>query len=122
MKSLNIKDIKKLIVFTIIILFAFIYIKEIFSIIVYIINLFMPFIIGLGIAFVLNVLVNVIEKKWFKNWHTTLLTKRTVSLVLALAIVIGFLAFLLFLIIPNLQNTIAIFADSIPTYNEHIQR
>ncbi len=121
MKSLNIKDIKKLIVFTIIILFAFIYIKEIFSIIVYIINLFMPFIVGLGIAFVLNVLVNVIEKKWFKNWHTTLLTKRTVSLVLALAIVIGFLAFLLFLIIPNLQNTIAIFADSIPTYNEHIQ-
>ena len=94
MKSLNIKDIKKLIVFTIIILFAFIYIKEIFSIIVYIINLFMPFIVGLGIAFVLNVLVNVIEKKWFKNWHTTLLTKRTVSLVLALAIVIGFLAFL----------------------------
>lgn len=121
MKSFKIKEIKEIIIFSILLTFAFIYIKDLFNIIKYIIHLCMPFIVGLGIAFVLNVLVNVIEKKWFKNWQTTLLTKRTVSLILALTIVIGFLAFLLFLIIPNLQNTIAIFADSIPKYNQNIQ-
>ena len=96
MKSFKIKEIKEIIIFSILLIFAFIYIKDLFNIIKYIIHLFMPFIVGLGIAFVLNVLVNVIEKKWFKNWQTTLLTKRTVSLILALTIVIGFLAFLLF--------------------------
>ena len=43
-------------------------IKDIINILGYIIKLFMPFIIGLGVAFVLNVLVNVVEKKWLKNW------------------------------------------------------
>ena len=42
-------------------------------------------------------------------------------MLIALILVIGFIVFLLFLIIPNLQNTIAIFADSIPVYNENLQ-
>lgn len=121
MKSFSMKDIKYLILYTILIIFAFIYIKDIINILGYIIKLFMPFIVGLAIAFVLNVLVNVVERKWLKNWKTTALTKRAVSLIIALTIVIGFFVFLLFLIIPNLQNTIAIFADNIPAYTENLQ-
>ncbi len=121
MKSFSLKELKKIILYTVILIFAFIYIKDIIGILKYIFKLLMPFIIGLAIAFVLNVLINVIEKKWFKNWQASLTTKRTVSLLLALTIVIGFIVFLLFLIIPNLQNTIAIFADNIPKYNENLQ-
>ena len=121
MKSFSLKELKKIILYTVILIFAFIYIKDIIGILKYIFKLLMPFIIGLAIAFVLNVLINVIEKKWFKNWQASLMTKRTVSLLLALTIVIGFIVFLLFLIIPNLQNTIAIFADNIPKYNENLQ-
>ena len=121
MKSFSLKELKKIILYTVILIFAFIYIKDIIGILKYIVKLLMPFIIGLAIAFVLNVLINVIEKKWFKNWQASLTTKRTVSLLLALTIVIGFIVFLLFLIIPNLQNTIAIFADNISKYNENLQ-
>lgn len=121
MKSFSVKDLKYLILYTVVLVFAFLYIDKILSILGYIIKLFMPFIIGLAIAFVLNVLVNVIEKKWLKNWKTKVVTKRAVSLLIALILVIGFIVFLLFLIIPNLQNTIAIFADSIPVYNENLQ-
>ena len=121
MKSFNVKDLKYLIIYTVVLVFAFLYIDKILSILGYIIKLFMPFIIGLAIAFVLNVLVNVIEKKWLKNWKVKVMTKRAVSLLIALILVIGFIVFLLFLIIPNLQNTIAIFADSIPVYNENLQ-
>ena len=121
MKSFSVKDLKYLIIYTVVLVFAFLYIDKILSILGYIIKLFMPFIIGLAIAFVLNVLVNVIEKKWLKNWKVKVMTKRAVSLLIALILVIGFIVFLLFLIIPNLQNTIAIFADSIPVYNENLQ-
>lgn len=96
MKSFSMKDIKYLILYTILIIFAFIYIKDIINILGYIIKLFMPFIVGLAIAFVLNVLVNVVERKWLKNWKTTALTKRAVSLIIALTIVIGFLCFCYF--------------------------
>lgn len=121
MKSFSIKELKYLILYTIVLIFTFIYIKDIINILKYIINLLMPFIIGIAIAFVLNVLVNVIEKKWIKSWKISALSKRTISLLIALAIIIGFIVFLLFLIIPNLQNTIAIFADNIPIYNENLQ-
>lgn len=121
MKSFSLKDLKHLILYAVVLIFAFIYLKDIIGILGYIIKLFMPFIVGLAIAFVLNVLVNVVERKWLKNWKTSAMTKRAVSLVIALAIVIGFFVFLLFLIIPNLQNTIAIFADNIPAYSENLQ-
>ena len=121
MKSINIKDIKKLIIMAIVLIFAFIYISEIWSFVKFVIKIFMPFIIGLAIAFVLNVLVNVVERKWLKSWKTSAVVKRALSLIIALAIVIGFCVFLLFLIIPNLQNTIAIFADNIPAYSENLQ-
>ena len=53
--KLNKKDIRFLILYTILLIFGFIYIKEIFSILRNIIKIFMPFIIGIMIAFVLNV-------------------------------------------------------------------
>ena len=121
MKSFKIKDLKYLILYTVVLIFAFIYIDKILNFLGYIIKLFMPFIIGLAIAFVLNVLVNVVERKWLKNWKVKVMTKRAIGLIIALTIVFGFIVFLLFLIIPNLQNTIAIFADSIPVYNENLQ-
>ncbi len=116
MKSFNLKSIKSLILYTVLLVFAFIYIREIISILQYIIKLFMPFIVGLAIAFVLNVLINVIEHKWLKNLKTNITTKRAISIIISLTIIIGFFVFLLFLIIPNLQNTIAIFAENVPTY------
>ena len=77
------KDIIKLILFTVIIIFAFIYIKTIGSFLAYLINIFMPFIIGIFIAFILNVLLNFVENKLFKklnnkNYKTWYKIKRTV--------------------------------------------
>lgn len=121
MKTINIKDIKKLIILAIVLIFGFIYISEIWSFIKFVIKIFMPFIIGLAIAFVLNVLMNSIETKWFGKWKVSTKVKRPISLLISIAIVLGFIVFLLFLIIPNLQNTISLFADSIPVYSRNLQ-
>ena len=119
--KLNKKDIRFLILYTVLLIFGFIYIKEIFSILRYIIKIFMPFIIGIMIAFVLNVLMEVIENKWFEklNWNKN--TKRAVSLTLSIFIVIGFFIILMLLIIPNLQDTIVIFANNIPDYLSNLK-
>lgn len=119
--KLNKKDIRFLILYTVLLMFGFIYIKEIFSILKYIIKIFMPFIIGIMIAFVLNVLMEVIENKWFEklNWNKN--TKRALSLTLSIFIVIGFFIILMLLIIPNLQDTIVIFANNIPDYLSNLK-
>jgi len=119
--KLNKKDIRFLILYTVLLIFGFIYIKEIFSILRYIIKIFMPFIIGIMIAFVLNVLMEVIENKWFEklNWNKN--TKRGISLTLSILIVIGFFIILMLLIIPNLQDTIVIFANNIPDYLSNLK-
>lgn len=119
--KLNKKDIRFLMLYTILLIFGFIYIKEIFSILRNIIKIFMPFIIGIMIAFVLNVLMEVIENKWFEklNWNKN--TKRGISLTLSILIVIGFFIILMLLIIPNLQDTIVIFANNIPDYLSNLK-
>lgn len=119
--KLNKKELMGIILYTVVLIFAFIYIKEIFSFIKYIVHIFAPFLVGICIAYVLNVLVNVIENKWLKKYLTDSKNKRVISLLLALSIVIGFFTLLLLLIIPNLQNTIAIFADNLPTYNASLK-
>lgn len=121
MKTINLKEIKKNIFLAIVLVFAFIYIKKIWQFITFIIKIFMPFIIGLAIAFVINVLMNTIEKKWLKKWNTKSNIKRVISLLLSIILVISFIIFLLLLIIPNLQNTIALFADSIPIYSQNLE-
>ena len=121
MKQVDIKDIKKLVIMAIVLIFAFIYISEIWSFVKFVIRIFMPFIIGLAIAFVLNVLMNTIENKWFKKWKASTKVKRPISLLVSIALVLGFIVFLLLLIIPNLQNTIELFADSIPAYSRSLQ-
>ena len=119
----NKKDIIKLILFTVIIIFAFIYIKTIGSFLAYLINIFMPFIIGIFIAFILNVLLNFVENKLFKklnnkNYKTWSKLKRPVSVIITFIIIITIIVFILGLLIPQLQNTVSLFTKNFDTYKE----
>ena len=117
------KDIIKLILFTIIIIFAFINIKAIGSFLAYLINIFMPFIIGIFIAFILNVLLSFVENKLFKklnnkNYKTWSKLKRPVSVIITFIIIITIIVFILGLLIPQLQNTVILFTKNFDTYKE----
>ena len=117
------KDIIKLILFTVIIIFAFMYIKTIGSFLAYLINIFMPFIIGIFIAFILNVLLNFVENKLFKklnnkNYKTWSKLKRPVSVIITFIIIITIIVFILGLLIPQLQNTVSLFTKNFDTYKE----
>lgn len=118
----NKKDLLGIITFTVVLIFSFIYIVPIWQFVEYIFKLFMPFILGLVIAFVLNVLMSAIENKWLKKAFKSVNNKvrRTISLILSLTIVLGLFIFIGKLVIPELQNTIEIFSDNIEVYQENL--
>lgn len=117
----NKKDMIKFIIFAVVLIFAFIHIKEIWNFLGFILKLIMPFILGIVIAFVLNILINLIEKKLLNKAKMNEKSKRTISLLLSLAIVFTFIVVLLLLIIPQLKNTVELFVDNMPVYEENVK-
>lgn len=75
---------------------------------------FMPFIIGGALAFILNIPMTTIEglltkvTKGYRKWY------RGISILASFLIVVFFFYFLIFLIIPDLQQTITSFIDVVP--------
>lgn len=84
------------------------------SVIALISSAFMPFIIGGALAFILNLPMTAIEglltkfTKGYKKWY------RAIAIIASFSIVILFFYFLIFLIIPDLQQTITSFIDVVP--------
>lgn len=115
----QIKNVLLIILFAIALLVTLQNFKLVIDGISYIIKLFSPFILGICIAFILNVFMKKIEGKWFirfkkYKWWSKL--KRPISLLLTVLIVFGLVILLLFLVIPELKNAIEIFINNIPIY------
>lgn len=125
-KMLNLKENKKeimeIILFTIVVIFFFINISEIWKLLEYIIAIFMPFIVGAMIAFVLNVLLNVIEKgiKKLNRKNNKIINriKRPVSVLLTFIIILAVISLMLGLLIPELKNTTELFTKNFDSYKE----
>ena len=90
-----------------------------------IIAVFLPFIIGSAIAFVMNVLLKPLERFWMWLWRKSKKgfaekLKRPVCLILCTLILLGLIFALLFMIIPELKQTVLSFVDGIPEYIEKL--
>lgn len=114
------KDILKIILFTVSLIFLFIYIKPVWEFLGVVFNLIMPFLVGIAIAFVLNILVNLLERKLFNKTKINSKTKHNLSIILSLAIVLSFITFMILLIVPQIKNTTNLFIDNMPTYQENV--
>lgn len=123
MKSEIRKNIVFIITYIAILIFALVNFEKILSILGYIINILSPFLFGIILAFVLNVLVNFIEKKIFgkikpsKTWKKV---KRPVSITLSLIFVVLMIVFIMNLLIPQLKNSVSLFTESLPEYKEDV--
>lgn len=114
------KDILKIITFTVLLVFAFIYINPMIRFLSIALKLLMPFIIGIAMAFILNILVSFLERKLFSKVKMNNKTKHNLSIILSLAIVFSFLTFLFLLIIPQVKNTTDILIENMPKYQENV--
>ncbi|MBE6783559.1 MAG: AI-2E family transporter [Ruminococcaceae bacterium] len=88
-------------------------------------GLFSPFIFGACIAFIINTILRPLEKLWnkipqklrTKNFDKA---KRPVCLTFSVLIVFGSVFAILFMIIPQLVDTITSFANKLPQYVKNI--
>lgn len=83
-------------------------------------SLIFPFFLGLVIAFLLNIPMGAIEKKLFHNRLPR--SKRSLSFLITLILVLGVFALVGFLVIPQLINTAALLGKSMPDYVQRIQK
>lgn len=123
----NIKQLRQLIVFTIVILIALWNYAIIFEWIGFALGIVFPFLLGGAIAFVLNVPMNFLEEKIFRNRYlrdkkAAKRIARPVSLILTIAIVIGVIVLVMFVVIPELTTTVISLGKTIRAFVPDAQR
>ena len=123
MKDKTRKDIIIIISYIALVIFALVNFSKIFVFLGKVISIFSPFLLGIILAFVLNVLNNFIEKKIFgkikpsKVWNKV---KRPLCITLSLILVFLTIFFVMNLLIPQLKNSASLFTDTLPAYKEDI--
>ena len=123
----NMRKLRELILFTIIILIALWNYLLIFEAIRFVFGIVFPFLLGGAIAFVLNVPMNFLEEKLFRNRFVRdkkpfRKLARPMSLILTLIIVIGVVVLVMFVVIPELGKTLISLGRTIRHFVPEAQR
>lgn len=116
----NIKKIIGIISFGIILYFVLQNLKTIRNILASIIDVLSPFLFGAGIAFILNIPMSAIERRFFKTKKMKngkmreSKAKRPICILLSFVLAIILISFIIKLVIPQLISVIVMFASDIP--------
>ena len=75
-----------------------------------------PLILGVAIAYVLNILVSALEKRYFPHSHKTFVkkTRRPFCIIFALLIIISIIFLIFIIVIPQLISAIKLLLEGIP--------
>lgn len=86
----------------------------------FVFKLFMPFIVGIAVAFVLNVPMKTIEErlvnKIFGKHRRLYKYKRPISIILTFILAVGIIQIVFFLFVPELIRTFKTIQENMPTY------
>ena len=120
------RKIRGLIVFTILIMVGLWNFDKVLEIVGVIWGLVFPFVLGGAIAFIINVPMSFIEAKMFgKNKEdrgkAAKKLARPVSLVLTIAIVVGLIVLVMFVLVPQLGDTFSSLGSSIAAFIPKLQ-
>lgn len=123
----NIKKLRGLILFTAVVIVCLWKYEISLDILSFIGGVMLPFIIGGAIAFVLNVPMNFMQRHLFpekKTEKSKVLKKiaRPVSMLIVLFLVVTVIAIVMFVLIPQLGNTIATLGKSIQSFIPQVQK
>lgn len=123
----NIKKIRGLIFFTALIFVAMWNYKLIFAGIKFLGHVIFPFALGGAIAFILNVPMRFVEEKLFKKigFSDTKIGKkisRPLAFILTVLFVIGLIAIVVFVVVPELGNTIVNIGKTLQDFVPQVQK
>lgn len=117
----NIKKIMFLITFTLVMTLCLFNLNTVFSYVNLFLSVITPFIIGCVMAFIINLPMSVIERSLFKNnkIRNNKFAKsiaRPVSLIIALAFLVGIIAIVIGVVLPDLYTTVKSVSVSITNF------
>ncbi|MDF2543577.1 MAG: family transporter [Herbinix sp.] len=122
----NIKKLLGIITFAILLYVGLQNLNLVMNNIAAVFGLIFPFLLGAAIAFILNVPMRSIETKLFTNrkagkikWEKL---KRPISLILTLLMFIGIILIVVFLVIPEIVNTIPIVSDRATFFIDNMEQ
>lgn len=121
----NVKKIMQIIVFTVLLYLGIKKLNLIAYFISWLINLLFPFLLGAGIAFILNVPMRSIEKHLskikIKKKSISEKLSRAISLLTSIILVIGVIFMVVFLIAPELGRTFITISARLPAFFKNIE-
>lgn len=113
------------ILYTTLLIFFFIHINDVFSVLKTIFTVLSPVMYGLVIAYLLNYPYKAFRDHAFKNMGTKRSwlkkVKKPLSLFLSYTIVFGIVAFLVGTLIPELSSSVSTLIDNIPAYEKALR-
>lgn len=116
----NMRKIRELIVFTIVILMALWKYTLVVDVLGFVLNIIFPFLLGGAIAFILNVPMSFLERQIFRNGDVgekpMQRIARPCSLTLTILCVTGIIALVMFVVIPQLGSTFVSLGKSIQDF------
>ena len=117
----TVKRILLIITFTVLLIWAIYNHKLLLKYIGELYSLISPFVIGLCIAYVVNVIMRPIERLWMKllskckgKWVEKM--KRPICLLLSILLVIGIILAVIFIIMPELSDSVSSLVSMVPSY------
>lgn len=114
--------IMSIIVVSLLLYFTLLRIDKIFIIVRKVVLVFLPIIYGFGIAYLINPLMNFFESKVFKKIKfINDKFSRILSLFITSLIFIGILLLFVFVVIPQLVDSVEIFVNNIPNYFDNFK-
>lgn len=112
------RSIRHIILFAALVVLCVINIKEVFGAFRFVLGILQPFLWGGAIAFVVNIPLNGIEKRFFANWQGKRAEKlkRPVSMVLSLLLIVLVIVFVVMTVVPQLGKTIVDLGNKLPAF------
>ena len=116
----KVRQIRQLILLVAVLVFALIYSKEVLTGIGFVFQIFLPFIVGGVIAFVLNIPMTTFEKRLFGKTDNKAVNKikRPVSMVCAIFFVCLIIGLVVLAVVPQLRSTIETLSKKVPLFIE----
>lgn len=86
-------------------------------------NVSLPFLFGLGLAYIWNLLLRPMEKVFFPNSKKPIVQKikRPVCVFLSLIVILAIIALVFYLVLPQIYKSIMVIGENIPSLAERLQ-
>ncbi|MBQ6815461.1 MAG: AI-2E family transporter [Lachnospiraceae bacterium] len=112
----KIKQIKELIIFAAIVVLVVVHSATIGNVLLLAVSIIMPFAIGAGIAFIINMPMRFVEKKLLGKWNGKGADKfkRPISLVSAIIFIVAVITLVIVTVVPQLVKAVSDIIELIP--------